>query len=162
VRLAWGTHRLAAELVSRARPVLRLGSERGDDVDTGHPARLELALQPDATLALSFSAGVEGLVSLQADAPVALGALVQRGLAVELDGVWRVAMRAGDAAELLVGGLSVHVRQAPGRVSRLAFDGRHLVALALALALLGGLLVSSLSQLESTAKWLVPHAKSPK
>jgi hypothetical protein len=159
VRLAWGTRRLAAELVSPARPVLRLGSDPGDDVDTGHPARLELQLQPDASLVLHFSDGVEGLVAVQAQAPVSLGVLVQRGVAAEAGGAWRLPLRPGDAAELLVGGLSVHLRRAPGRVQFLAFDARHLVALVLALALLGGLVGSALSQLEPVSKWLGPTRK---
>jgi hypothetical protein len=154
VRLAWGTRRLAAEVVSPARRVLRLGSAPGDDVDTGHAARLELELEADAGLRLRFSPGVEGLVSLQGDSPVALGGLVQRGLAREVGGAWQLRLQAGDAAELVVGQLSVHLRRARGRVQRLAFDGRHLVALLVALALLGGLLATGLSGVPSLRSML--------
>lgn len=157
VRLAWGKRPLAAELVWPGRPLLRLGSAPGDDVDTGHPARLELALDPGGALALRFSAGVEGLVSLQGDAPAALGSLVARGLAAEADGAWRLVLRPGDAAELLVGNLSVHLKQARGRFHALPFDGRHLVALGVAVALLLAFLISSLVQVESTLKYLLPR-----
>jgi hypothetical protein len=161
VRLAWGTRPLAAALVSPSRPRLTLGNAPEDDVDTGHPARLELALDPGGALSLSFSAGVEGLVSVQGDAPAALGTLVARGLAVETRGRWRLVLRSGDAAELLVGNLSVHLRQARGRFQALPFDGRHLVALGVALALLLGFFASSLAQVESTLKYLLPAKRPP-
>jgi hypothetical protein len=156
VRLAWGTRALAAELVSPARPLLRLGNAPGDDVFTGRSGGLELALEGDASLSVRFSAQVEGLVALRGHAPRPLGELVRLGLASEAEGRWVVRLSPGDAAELVVGDVSVHLRQARGRYQRLPFDVRHLGVLVLAVAFLVGLLFTALSQLPPSFRTLVP------
>lgn len=127
-RLRWGSRKLSAEVLDgRGRTSLKLGDRPGDDIAIGSSAHAELTWQL-AGLEVRFSAGVEGELDGKT-----FSELVTAGRVVEADGQFRLVLRSGERLALRIGTLIAEVRQAQSRFSRLPFDARALVFVALAL-----------------------------
>lgn len=142
VRVRWGTRSLSAEVLDpRGRTELSLGDQPGDDIATGHPARLRFTWR-EGQLEVRFSAGVLGTASLRGDAPATLSALVARGSIAEGPEGFTLTLAPGDHVELTVGRLKVDARQVQGRLPRLPIDTKALVVVVLALAALAVILGS--------------------
>lgn len=137
IRMRWGDRSLEAEVVDgRRRKVLSLGERAEDDFVIGGGARL-LFTWTETGLEVTFSTGVSGTASLQGDAPVPLGMLVERGLVKEAAGAFTFSLSGTDALTLQVSGQVIEVKQARGRIARLHIDVWATAALIAGLVLLG-------------------------
>lgn len=142
--MRWGDRALEAEVIDgRGKKVISLGEQPEDTFVIAHGARMKLTWT-SAGLDVEFSLGITGTVAIQGDAPTPLGVLVERGVIKELNGVYVLSVRPGDALELQVAGQTIEVRQAKGRIARLELDLVATIALVGGLALLLAWLVATL------------------
>ena len=140
----WGDRALEAEVVDgRGRKTLSLGERAEDDFVIGGGARLHFAWS-EGGLKVSFSTGVGGTASLNGDAPVPLGQLVDRGAVKEAGGTYDVTLSGTDSLLLQVSGQVIEVRKARGRIARLRIDLWATAALVMSLFLLALWLASTI------------------
>lgn len=132
----WGNSPLEAEVVDgRGRKTLSLGERAEDDFVIGGGARLHFNWT-ESGLDVTFSTGVGGTATLQGNAPVPLGVLVERGTVKETNGAYYVSISGADALTLQISGQVIEVRQARARVARLKLDLWATLALVAGLVLL--------------------------
>lgn len=147
VRMRWGDRVLEADVIDARKPLVTLGERPDDAFVIANGARVSLAWDNGA-LKVEFSLGVSGTASLKGDAPVALGALVERGVISERDGAYTFSMAGHDALELQVAGQIIDVRRAKGRVNRVSMDLVATLALITGLGLLVAWIVATVGGME--------------
>lgn len=144
----WGDRSLEAEVVDgRGRKSLSLGERAEDDFVIGGGAQLRFTWTQTG-LDVSFTTGVSGTASLQGDAPVPLGVLVERGLVKETAGAFTLSLSGTDALSLRVSGQDIEVKRARGRIARLRIDLWATIALISGLLLLAVWIASTILPME--------------
>lgn len=129
VRMTWGDRNLEAEVIDgRRRKQLSLGDLDSDDFVIVAGSRMRFTWMPSG-LQVQFSSGVSGTARLGGNEPVSLGELVERGLAQESGALFSIFLKSGDSLHLQVGGPTLEVRQAKGRVALLGADTMALAAM---------------------------------
>ena len=145
--MRWGDRVLEADVVDARKPLVTLGENPDDAFVIAHGARISLAWDHGA-LQVGFSLGVSGTASLKGDSPVALGALVERGVITERAGVYAFTLSGEDSVEFHVAGQLVEVRRAKGRVARVSLDLVATLALITGLGLLIAWIVATVGGME--------------
>lgn len=147
VRMRWGDRVLEADVIDARKPLLTLGENPDDAFVIAHGARVSLAWA-DGALLVEFSLGVSGTASLKGDAPVSLGALVERGVIAEREGRYAFTMSGHDSLEFHVAGQIIEVRRAKGRVARVSRDLMAVLALITGLGLLAAWIIATVGGME--------------
>ncbi len=147
VRMRWGDRVLEADVVDSRKPLLTLGERPEDAFVIANGARVSLKWV-ESGLAVEFSLGVAGTASLKGEPPVSLGALVERGVIVDKDGVYAFSLAGTDSLEFHVAGQIIDVRRARARVSRVSLDVLAAIALVTGLGLLAAWIAVTVGGME--------------